>query len=376
MKVKSKLFAALDAFMDHAIRKSSTAEHTIITNIEATIVRCTSHHDAPIDDKYVHEILFLVSNAPGSISFLANRISSRFESTRDPVVALKSLLLLHRLLRGGDRYFEQDLRSQDLRIDLSWCSGRPNGLHSFLLSYSSFLRERMVWIINQAGNLEPSRPPRKELLSYEEDAIESVIFRLSKCQSLLDRVMDCLPADVLSNGRVIQSAVNIILRESFRVYESFQEMIEDLAISSFDLKKSLRVSAHEILKKARAQTIRLHEFYQNCKRSIFGKGLDYPCVRIIAPAQISSIDQFLPSYCYERMAIPEDEKKKNETQTTSEESPTESNEPVGALFSQKLETTISTVWVEFDEEDVQTLSFSLASSSTDSSSTAHAMQTL
>ncbi|TXG48468.1 hypothetical protein EZV62_024343 [Acer yangbiense] len=59
----------------------------------------------------MHGILFLVSDSPGSIYFLAERISCRLGKTRDHLVALKSLMLIHRLLRGGNRFFEQQLLS-------------------------------------------------------------------------------------------------------------------------------------------------------------------------------------------------------------------------------------------------------------------------
>ncbi|XP_073014048.1 putative clathrin assembly protein At1g33340 [Typha latifolia] len=364
MKVKSKLWAALGTFMDHTtISKAATTDRSILTNIETAILRCTDRHDMSIDDKYVHEILFLVSNAPGSITFLSRRISIRLDSMREPMVALKCLVLLHRLLRGGDRYFEQDLRnlwsSRNLRLDLSWCLDHSDDLHAFLRSYSSFLEERMGWFINQAGNLEPSRPSSIIISqSYEEEVIELLIFRLSKCQDLLDRVLDCSLIDISSSGQVIQSAISIILRESFRVYESFREGIEDMVRSSFDLHKALRVPALNILEKACTQTTNLQEFYHNCKRSIVGKSLDYPFVKIITLSNISAMEQFLPTgRNLQPSAAPEDDRIK-EGKIAREEAAIDQNN----LFSGRLETTISTVWVEFDEENSQTSNFSFAES--------------
>ncbi|XP_008782094.2 putative clathrin assembly protein At1g33340 [Phoenix dactylifera] len=355
MKVKDKLWAVLGSLRDHCTsNRAVISNQKILSDIEAAIVRCTDHHDVPIDEKYVHEILFIVSNAPGSITFLARRMSMKLETARDPVEALKTLVLLHRLLRGGDRYFEQDLRSswssRDLRLDLSWCAGAPDFSHTFLLNYSLFLEERLGWIINQAGMLEPVRPSRSSFQSYEEEAAESVLRRLMKCQVFLDRVMACLPVDISCMSRVTQSAVCIILRESFRVYDSFCEGVQIVVSSFFDLEESVRVLALDILKKACSQTPQLHEFYDNCKRAIVGKNLDYPSVRIITAAQISSMEEFLPAKHNKTVSVAFEDAKLTGRSREEECAVQETKLP---LFSQKLETKISTVWVEFDEEDSQ-----------------------
>jgi hypothetical protein len=93
--------------MDHvASAKSSSSsipDWSLLAGIEAAIERCTGSSD---DDRHVHEILFLVSNAPGAITFVSRHIMARLEAARAPVAALQLLLLVHCLLRTGDRYFE------------------------------------------------------------------------------------------------------------------------------------------------------------------------------------------------------------------------------------------------------------------------------
>ncbi|KAJ8476428.1 hypothetical protein OPV22_020155 [Ensete ventricosum] len=323
VKVKRKLWAALG---------SSKARHggrkKLLVRIQVAVAQCTGHGDVPIEDRYVDEILFLVSNAPVSAAFLSRRISARLAATRDPVVALKALLLLHRLLRGGDRRFERDIGTQwssgELELDLSWCS------HSFLVSYSSFLEERMGWIINHAGMLEPIRAPQPR----EEEKDESMVLHMiSRCQVFLDRAMECLPHEEASwPSQVMRSALDIILRESFRVYRSFCDGLVILLSGSFQLRKpSGDFLALGILKEACIQTPRLHEFYENCKRRNLGRILDFPSVGIITTDQVSVMRQH-----------------QNEVQENNVE---ESEASRSRFASSKLETKISQVWVAFDEEE-------------------------
>ncbi|KAH7670820.1 ENTH/VHS domain-containing protein [Dioscorea alata] len=317
MKLKSKLKQALGSLME--ISGSST---DILSGIDAAIARGTDRTDTPVDDKYVHEILFLVSNSPGSITFLARRITRRLETATDVILALKTLLLLHRLLRGGDRYFEQDLRSLwssgELRIDLGWSCNDCDRLSSFIISYSELLKERVQWIINQSGKLEPVRPLGLEIQSCEENAIELVLHRLSKCQAFLDLTMECLPSKIWHSSRVTQVAMNIILRESFSVYVTFCEWIDILLNSFSKLEKPQRVLALDVIKKACNQTPKLDEYYKSLRTSMVGKSLDFPSVRVftvedVSAMEMASSEQLSPFHC-------------------------------------KLETKISTVWVEFDDD--------------------------
>ncbi|KAJ4766785.1 ENTH/ANTH/VHS superfamily protein [Rhynchospora pubera] len=356
MKVKSKIWSALGSFMDHSmINKPSGADRAILTDIETAIERCIDLHDTVFDERYVHEILFLVSNAPGSITFLSRRISTHLDSTREPVRALKTLLLIHRLLRGGDRYFEQDLRnlwsSQDLKVDPSWLMDYNDEAYALVHGYSSYLEERMAWAFGQSGNLEPVRPPFMELTfrSYNDEMVELLCFRLSKCQTLLDRVMDCFLVNSSSDGPVARSVFGLVLRESFRVYEGYAEGLEYLMRSPFNkASKPFRSLVHEILKKSCLQTPQIQDFYQKCKKTNVGKALDYPFVKIVTPSHITSVENMFTSKDQSQI-LEEDER-------TTEEIPIRESKNSFNLFPGKLEATISTVWVEFDEENLEATS--------------------
>ncbi|PUZ44166.1 hypothetical protein GQ55_8G068100 [Panicum hallii var. hallii] len=378
MKVfKGKIWAAIGSLMDHAGTTSTKAslaavpDRALLADIEAAVERCTGSAGGGDDDRHVHEILFLVSNAPGAITFLSRRITARLEAVRAPAAALRSLLLVHRLLRAGDRYFEQDLRglwaSRDLRVDAPRCSCSPlaagvsyfsagaavaTGACAFVHGYSAYLEERMQWVINQAGNLEPARqpptrnhddgkPPPPPSSSHEADA-ETLLFKLAMCQRLLDLAIQLLPDNNTSACAAARSAFGIVLRESFKVYDAFTEGLDAVLLRSRSLagiSKPLRVSAHEILKKACTQTPDLKEFYHKCKRSNASKSLEYPLVRVVTPAQAAAMEMF-------PMPIPEED-----GQEAEPEAEAEASDGGGSTFARKMETTISTVWVEFEEDD-------------------------
>ncbi|XP_058097514.1 putative clathrin assembly protein At1g33340 [Magnolia sinica] len=365
--VRTKLRLAIGSVKDHAtIGKAMIIGRDVFSDIEIAIVRATGHANAPIDERYVHEILFLVSNSPRSVSFLAARISRRLDKARDRNVALKTLLLVHRLLRGGDRNFEQDLRnaylSGDLRMNLDWFLKNFDGSISFLHDYALFLEERMGWVINQAGKLEPVRPKSSEYQFYEEKSVEMVFCKLPKCQAFLDRIMDCLPVESVRSDRTAQAALSNILRESFQIYMNFNEGVTTLVDTFFDFKKPKRALALDIFRRASSQSYKIFDFFENCKRIISSKSLDYPPVRIITTACVSTMEEFLScsqAFGNGRSAISNSNSPsfnvliKPMAAAVIKEAEKRPMSVPNTPFSRRMETKISTVWVQFDDEDTQ-----------------------
>ncbi|KAG4952614.1 hypothetical protein JHK84_045948 [Glycine max] len=351
-------------------------QHDGFSNIEIAVLRATGHDNGTIDDRYMHEILFLVSNTPGSIPFLAERISRRLSKTKDHAVALKTLVLIHRLLRGGNRSFEQELCKAHVsgHLQISTRCFTKSSDHpsvGFLHKYAAYLEERMSWLINQAGKLEPVMSKGLEFRRYDEKSIDMAFRTLPKCQVLIDKVLECSPHDILcSDHSLAQAAMSNTLRESFQVYMTFSEGIAALVNMFFDLTASARGLACEILKKASLQSQKLHDLYESCKQVVENKNLDYPSVQIISMNHVVALEQlgspqnelaaslvslssisrpppisghFTKSREIE-LAVEAKESKRSEENIDIDLSPTPT------LLSWTLETKISMVWVVFEDE--------------------------
>ncbi|KAK7364228.1 hypothetical protein VNO80_12735 [Phaseolus coccineus] len=377
--IQGKLRLALGSVKDHAsIGKAMMYhyQHDGFSNIEIAVLRATGHDNGAIGDRYMHEILFLVSNSPGSIPFLAERISRRLGKTKDHVVALKTLVLIHRLLRGGNRSFEQELCKAHVsgHLQISTRSFTKSSDHpsvGFLHTYAAYLEERMSWLINQAGKLEPVMSKGLEFRRYDEKSFDMAFRTLPKCQVLIDKVLECSPHHILcSDHSLAQAAMSNTLRESFQVYMTFSEGIAALVNMFFDLTASARGLACEILKTASLQSQKLHDLYESCKYVVENKNLDYPSVQIISMSHIVALEQ-LGSQQHElatslvslssisspppisglltkskeiELEVAAEENKRNEEKFDVNLSPTPT------LFSWTLETKISMVWVVFEDE--------------------------
>lgn len=348
--LQGKLRQALGSVKDHAsIGKAMmhNLHHGGFSEIEIAVLRATGHENTPIHDKHIHEILFLVCNSPAaSIPFLAERISRRLGKTRDLLVALKTLVLIHRLLRGGNRSFEKQLRgahkSGHLQMSTNWLPERnstSDHLINFLQNYSNYLQERMGWMINQAGKLEPTSVIAQGC--YQEKSIHMVFRVLPKCQVFMDRVLACSPFNILPSDNLAQAAMSNILKESFQVYMTFCEGIATLVNMFFDLTRPARALASEILKRASQQSQQLHHLYQDCKQIIENRNLEYPSVQIITTEHVMALEQCLSSLQDHPIlsSIKDDDEKNNGFSLST------------TVFSWSLETKINKVWVVFEDED-------------------------
>lgn len=388
MDIQSKIRVALGTMKDHAsigkaMMYNHHHQHDGFSSIEIAVLRATNHDNGTIDDKYMHEILFLVSNSPNSIPFLAERISRRLSKTKDPLVSLKTLVLIHRLLRGGNRSFEKELCKSHVSGHLQiMCNNSDpfSSVGNFLQNYASYLEERMSWLINQAGKLEPVVVMSKglEFRSYDEKKYFDMAFRtLPKCQVLIDKVLECSPPHEIflsfdhhhhhnHHHGLAHVAMSNTLRESFQVYMTFSEGIAALVNMFFDLTVPARGLACDILRKASVQSQRLHDLYENCKQMVENKNLEYPCVEIISMSHVMALDQFgigcpqnqLAASSHVSMSKPPPISTEIEELEVEAKGSKKGEEkiidmdlsPRPNLFSWTLETKISKVWVVFEDE--------------------------
>ncbi|MCL7043224.1 hypothetical protein MKW94_013414 [Papaver nudicaule] len=100
---------ALGAVKDQTSIGIAKVSSNTAPDLEVAIVKATSHDDDPASEKYIREILHLTSYSRGYVNACVATVSRRLGKTRDWIVALKALTLVHRLLSEGDPVFQQEI---------------------------------------------------------------------------------------------------------------------------------------------------------------------------------------------------------------------------------------------------------------------------
>ncbi|WOG82288.1 hypothetical protein DCAR_0101451 [Daucus carota subsp. sativus] len=316
--------------------------------LEVAIVKATSHDDDPADEKYIQRILQLTSYSRGYVSVCVAKLSKRLGKTRDWIVALKSLILVHRLLNGGDLVFQQEimfttrkgtrlLNMSDFRDEAHSSSWDHS---AFVRTFAMYLDQRLEMIVyerkqsggSNGGEIQKWRsPPNNRGYEYDnyesrgpngygsqgmrrarsfEDVRESeagkkavtplremtperIFGKMSHLQRLLDRLLSCRPTGLAKNNRMVLVALYPIVRESFKLYADICEVLAVLLDRFFDMEYNDCVKAFDAYTSAAKQIDELVSFYNWCKDTGVARSSEYPEVQMITGKLLETLEEFV-----------------------------------------------------------------------------------
>ncbi|KAK3421423.1 hypothetical protein EUGRSUZ_G02077 [Eucalyptus grandis] len=270
-------------------------------DVDLLLIKVTAPDDLPLPERYVHELLKIFSISPCSFRSFSLSFTRRFRSTHCWRVALKCLLLVHRLLRSLPE--DSPLRSELLwtrsarLLSLNPChfrdasSSASEDYTSFIRAYAGLLDEALNIFSIETILSEDGEFP--ENLSDRLREVGKLLEILPQLQSLIDRVMDCRPIGSAARSFIIKSAMKHIIRDSFICYTTFRRDIVVLLENLFHMPHRNCISAFGIYKKAALQAQQLSEFYDWCKARDLCGPYEYPFIDRIPHIQIQALESFL-----------------------------------------------------------------------------------
>ncbi|OMP06121.1 ENTH/ANTH/VHS superfamily protein [Corchorus capsularis] len=250
----SKLKRALGHVKDQtSISLAKVGGSTSISDLEVAIVKATRHEEYPAEERYIREIISLTSYSRAYISACVNTLSRRLNKTQNWTVALKTLILIQRLLAEGDPAYEQEI---------------------------FFSTRRGTRILNMSDFRDTSRSN-----SWDYSA-----FHL---QQLLDRFLACRPTGTAKCNRVVTVALYPIVKESFQIYYDITEILGILIDRFMQLDVSESVKVYEIFSREAKQFDELDNFYSWCKSVGICRSSEYPEIEKITQKKLELIDEFI-----------------------------------------------------------------------------------
>ncbi|CAA7406992.1 unnamed protein product [Spirodela intermedia] len=171
-----KVIGAVKDQTSIGIAKVSSA---VAPELDVAIVKATGHDDEPADEKYLREILNMTSYSGGYIDACITTISRRLGKTRDWIVALKCLILIHRLMEDGHPAFQQEIlyatRKGTRLLNLSDFRDEAHS-HSwdhsaFVRTYALYLDQRLECTLyerKQGGAADSGRGARGDRPHYDD----------------------------------------------------------------------------------------------------------------------------------------------------------------------------------------------------------------
>jgi len=171
MPPSSKLRRALGAVKDQtSIGLAKVGSSASLADLDVAIVKATRHDEYPAEEKHIREILSLTCYSRAFISACVNTLARRLNKTKSWTVALKTLILIERLLLDGDPAYEQEIFFSTRRGTrlLNMSDFRDNS-KSGSWDFSAFVRTCALYLDEKLEYKMQSRRRKRSMYSFDED---------------------------------------------------------------------------------------------------------------------------------------------------------------------------------------------------------------
>ncbi|KAM0833783.1 hypothetical protein ACQ4PT_064065 [Festuca glaucescens] len=263
-------------------------------DLDIAIVKATNHVECPPKERHVRKIFYAtsVSRPRADVAYCIYTLSRRLSKTKNWTVALKTLIVIHRLLREGDPTFKEEFMAYSYRGNilhmanfkddsspLAWdCS-------AWVRTYALFLEERLECFRVLKYDIETERLTKSPQCSTKAHSRTrtlpclDLMEHLPALQQLLFRLMGCQPEGAACSNYLIQYALALALKESFKIYCAINDGIINLVDMFFDMPKYDAIKALAIYKRAGMQAENLADFYDFCKDLELARTFQFPTLR-------------------------------------------------------------------------------------------------
>ncbi|CAL0300800.1 unnamed protein product [Lupinus luteus] len=319
----SSLRRAIGAVKDQtSIGLAKVGSSTSLADLDVAIVKATRHDEYPSEEKHIREILSLTCYSRAFISSCVNTLSRRLNKTRSWTVALKTLVLIQRLLAEGDPAYEQEIFFSTRRGTrlLNMSDFRDNS-KAGSWDFSAFARTYALYLDEKLEYRMQSRRGKRSMFGVDEDEeemeterererdndkeiavrsipvrdmkLEQIFPKMQHLQLLLERFLACRPTGGAKNHRIVTVALYPIVKESFQIYYDITEILGVLIERFPDMDVPNCTKVYDTFCRIGKQYDELDLFYGWSKSAGIARSSEYPEIDKVTPKKLEVMEEFI-----------------------------------------------------------------------------------
>ncbi|CAD6333759.1 unnamed protein product [Miscanthus lutarioriparius] len=315
-------------------------------DLDVAIVKATRHSESfPADERHIREIITLTCLSRVYVGSCVSSLSRRLGRTRSWAVALKTLVIVHRLLADGDPAFEQEVffatRRGTRMLNMSDFCDRSRAdawdFSAFVRTYAAYLDDRLEYRMQGrqqgAGGAERGgRPLHEEMYAAspgnrytcdvaafngrQEDAadaeshsravalvtrdpptsemtVDQLLVKANQLHHLLDRFIACRPVGAAKANRVVAVSLYPLVKESVQLYCELTEVMATLIEQFAEMETADCERVHALFSGLAKQLEELENFYAWCKVVCVCRQSDVPEVEVVTQKKLELMDEFI-----------------------------------------------------------------------------------
>ncbi|VFQ86497.1 unnamed protein product [Cuscuta campestris] len=275
--------------------------------IEAAVIRATTHDEFPVDQRCVDKVCHWIRLSPGAnFRPVLWAIAARLEKTRSWVVALKALMLLHRVLSSDAAPHGIGRLPFDLSgfTDRHSCPEKTWAQNAFVRTYFAFLDQKSVTSpasrgcgtnptrsasFGSTGRRRGEQSRRLSPFDVGED-----LAALEKLQGLLDVLLQVTPQQPeLAALPLVATAMDLVVFEVYDVYRLICSGVTKVLLRIYTAERAEAKVALRVMQKAAVQGGDLAAFFEICTELGLIHNLQCPKVKSIPEEDIRELEDII-----------------------------------------------------------------------------------